>query len=147
MQLGEVRVSRIMAISYLESATGIKCDQLQGFFVDWPNPPDAQTHLKLLHSSDQVVLALDSETRLVVGFITAITDSVLSAYIPLLEVLPNYQGQGVGSELVGRMVAKLNHLYMIDLLCDPKLQPFYEKAGMQQSGVGMLIRNYSNQAG
>ncbi|MEM9907537.1 MAG: hypothetical protein AAF921_21205 [Cyanobacteria bacterium P01_D01_bin.44] len=34
-----------------------------------------------------------------VGFITAITDHVLSVYIPLLEVLPPYQGQGVCTQI------------------------------------------------
>ena len=36
----------------------------------------------------------------VVGFITAISDGVLSAYIPLLEVLPGWRSQGIGGELV-----------------------------------------------
>lgn len=83
---------------------------------------------------------------MVVGFITAITDHVLSAYIPLLEVLPSYQGQGIGLELVQRMLEKLNSIYMVDLLCDPDLQPFYARAGMQPAS-GMLVRNYHQQSG
>jgi predicted N-acetyltransferase YhbS len=71
---------------------------------------------------------------------------VLSAYIPLLEVLPAYQGQGIGSELVRRMLAKLADLYMVDLLCDPGMQPFYERLGMRPT-TGMLRRNYDRQAG
>ena len=39
------------------------------------------------------MLARDDAGR-VVGFVTAISDGVLSAYIPLLEVLPEYQGAG-----------------------------------------------------
>ncbi|MBA2682288.1 MAG: GNAT family N-acetyltransferase, partial [Ktedonobacteraceae bacterium] len=77
---------------------------------------------------------------------TAITDHVLCAYIPLLEVLPSYQGQGIGTELVRRMLEKLNNIYMVDLLCDPDLQPFYARAGMQPT-TGMLLRNYRQQSG
>lgn len=75
---------------------------LHGFFVDWPNPPTPETHLRLLQQSDFVVLARDERSGQVVGFITAISDGVLSAYIPLLEVLPSFQGQGIGSELCAR---------------------------------------------
>lgn len=81
-----------------------------------------------------------------VGFITAITDGVLSAYIPLLEVLPAYRGRGTGSELLRRLLQKLDHLYMVDLLCDAELQPFYERMGMRPA-TGMMIRNYAKQSG
>ena len=81
-----------------------------------------------------------------VGFINAISDGVLSAYIPLLEVIEAYQGQGIGIELLHRMTHSLQHLYMIDLMCDEDLQPFYEKAGMNRA-TGMVLRNYAAQSG
>lgn len=133
-------------IRYRDTTDGIVPDQLAGFFVDWPNPPDKETHLRLLQGSDAVVLAVEGEAGRVVGFITAITDGVLSAYIPLLEVLPDWQGQGIGQELVRRMVDRLRNLFMIDLLCDEDLQPFYEGLGFRRS-QGMMIRNYGNQSG
>ena len=61
-----------------------------------------------------------------VGFITAISDGVLSAFIPLLEVLPA-PGPGIGSELVRRMLSELEDFYMVDLVCDPELEPFYRR--------------------
>lgn len=133
-------------IHYTDDLSGVTADQLQGFFVDWPNPPTPDTHLRLLHGSGAVELAADDATGRIVGFVTAITDGVLSAYIPLLEVLPAYQGRGVASELVRRLLKKLDHIYMIDLLCDTDLQPFYEKQGMRPA-TGMMIRNYAMQAG
>ena len=54
----------------------------------------------------------------VVGFVTAVSDGVLSAYIPLLEVLPEYQDRGIGSELMRRILEQLDDLYMVDVLCD-----------------------------
>ena len=47
--------------------------------------------MQILQGSDFLVLAL-SEESWVVGFVTAITDGVSSAYIPHLEVLPEWQG-------------------------------------------------------
>lgn len=132
-------------ITYVTSGENLTPDQLNGFFDGWPNPPSPETHLKLLRNSTHVVLAV-ADTGQVVGFITAISDGVLCAYIPLLEVLPAYKGQGIGQELTRRMLQQLRDFYMIDLLCDPELQPFYGRLGMQKT-TGMLVRNYVRQAG
>ena len=134
-------------IVYTDSLAGITPDHLRGgFFVGWPNPPTPESHLHLLAGSNQVFLACDDQTGQVVGFITAITDGVLAAYIPLLEVLPAYQGRGIGSELTRRMLATLRDLYMVDLLCDPDRQPFYARLGMRPA-TGMLLRHYDRQSG
>ncbi len=135
-----------MAIQYLTSSETIQPHQLQGFFVGWPNPPTPETHLRLLRQSDEVILALDQETGQVVGFVTALTDRVLSAYIPFLEVRPAYQGQGIGRELAQRMLQRLQGLYMVDLVCDPELVPFYQALGMRPA-TAMILRRYQHQAG
>lgn len=133
-------------IEYRDNMDDLAADDLRGFFVGWPNPPNPATHIHLLKGSDAFVLAVDNDIGNVVGFITAITDGVLAAYIPLLEVLPEYRSSGIGQELVRRMVEKLRHLYMIDLLCDEKLQPYYERFGFDRA-QGMLMRNYDRQSG
>jgi ribosomal protein S18 acetylase RimI-like enzyme len=131
---------------YLTSVDTITAVQLHGFFVGWPNPPSPETHLNILRRSDAAVLAIDEETGRVVGFINALSDGVLSAFIPLLEVLPEYQGCGIGSELVQRLLAQLGNLYAVDLLCDADVQPFYARLGMQ-TAQGMMLRNYDRQSG
>jgi ribosomal protein S18 acetylase RimI-like enzyme len=133
-------------ISYTDTIHDITPEHVQGFFVGWPNPPSPATHLSILAGSAAVVLAREDATGHVVGFITAISDGVSCAYIPHLEVLPAYQGQGIGSELVQRMLVRLRHLYMIDLICDIDVQPFYERLGMRPF-TGMILRNYDRQSG
>jgi ribosomal protein S18 acetylase RimI-like enzyme len=132
-------------ITYTTSAAGVTADHLRGgFFEGWGAPPAPETHLSLLQGSSHIVLARDGDS--VIGYITAISDGVLAAYIPHLEVLPAYRGQGIGSELVRRMLDQLRHLYMIDLICDPDVQPFYERLGMRRYS-GMIYRNYERQSG
>ncbi|MBE4907779.1 GNAT family N-acetyltransferase [Bacillus luteolus] len=129
---------------YTTSLDSISSEMLTGFFDGWPNPPSQEKHFQLLKNSYKVVLALDDKQ--VVGFITAISDGVLSAYIPLLEVLPAYKNKGIGKELVRRMFEELQDHYMIDLICDDELQPYYEKFGMKKA-KGMVVRNYEFQSG
>ena len=131
---------------YNNSLDGISSDMLKGFFVDWPNPPNLQTHLLLLKKSSKSIIAMDDLTNQVVGFITAISDGVLSAYIPFLEVLPEYKNKGIGKELVNRMLKELADIYMIDLCCDDDLVPYYEVFGMTKAN-GMTLRNYRMQSG
>ena len=124
--------------------TDVECvneEMLHGFFVGWPNPPTALTHLQILNSSYLVWLAIDTTSNKVVGFVNAISDGVLSAYIPHIEVLPEYQKKGIGKELMTRILESLKHLYMVDLLCDEDLQGYYAKFGMKNA-TGSLIRNY-----
>jgi ribosomal protein S18 acetylase RimI-like enzyme len=136
----------VITIRYVEDAAEVAPGQLEGFFVGWPNPPSPHTHLRLLHASDHIVLAMDDTTNAVVGYVTALSDGVLCAYISSLEVLPAYQGHGIGSELVRRLLAQLVDLYMIDLICDPAVQPFYARLGMRPAS-GMIVRNYARQSG
>ncbi len=132
-------------ISYQDSLEGVGVEQLRGgFFVGWPNPPAPEDHYRIMAGSMAVGLALAPD-RTVVGFITAVGDGVCSAYIPLLEVLPAYQGRGIGTELMRRMLDRLAGYYMVDLLCDPGLQPFYQRLGMRPA-TGMLLRNYARQS-
>jgi ribosomal protein S18 acetylase RimI-like enzyme len=126
-------------IEYVTSAEGVEPADLEGFFVGWPHCPSSQRHLELLRGSSHVVLACDG--RRVVGFVTAISDGVLSAYIPLLEVVPEYQHRGIGRELTRRLLAQLDGLYMIDLSCDEDVVPFYERLGLERLDAAMGLRN------
>ncbi|MFQ5499834.1 MAG: GNAT family N-acetyltransferase [Candidatus Zixiibacteriota bacterium] len=133
-------------IHYTGSVDRLNAEQLSGFFVGWPDGPSPQTHLLLLQQSSYIELARVGRYGRVVGFTTAVSDGVICAYIPLLEVLPDYQGRGIGRTLVERMLERLSHIYMIDLVCDQDLQGFYQKLGMQTAHA-MIIRNFDYQAG
>ncbi|HHX30518.1 MAG TPA: GNAT family N-acetyltransferase [Clostridiaceae bacterium] len=112
-----------------------------GFFEGWPRPPGKKAHRAILQESYRSIVALDGKK--IIGFITAVSDGILSACIPLLEVLPEHRGRGIGGQLVKRMLQSLDGLYMIDLACDPELQPFYEKLGFRPARA-MIKRNYDS---
>jgi ribosomal protein S18 acetylase RimI-like enzyme len=128
-------------ITHREDAGDLRSSDLSGFLEGWPHRPSPESLFDAIGGSDHVVLARSAEGRLV-GFITAISDGVLSAYIPLMEVLPEFRGRGIGSELMRRMLARLAGLYMVDLCCDDDMVDFYRRFDMTRLN-GMALRNGS----
>lgn len=126
-------------IEYKEGIENIAADDLAGFFEGWKNKPSNEKFLHALSSCQYVILAFDGKK--IVGFINAISDRTLSAYIPLLEVLPEYRNKGIGKNLVQKMFEKLEDHYMVDICCDEKVTGFYSKLGMTKVS-GMIKRNY-----
>lgn len=127
------------AVHYTLGNEDIDVDKLSGFFVGWPSPPSAETLRTVLVSTPFNVLAWDEGT--IIGFTYAISDGVLAAYVPLLEVRPERQGEGIGTELVNRLMSLLNDIYMVDVVCDEDVVPFYARLGLMPL-AGMAHRNY-----
>ena len=128
-------------IKFQNTLGDISPNQLTGFFVGWPNPPSPEALLIILNNSYCFELAIDINTNQVVAFTNAISDGVLSAYIPLLETIPEYQGNRIATELITRLKKKLEDIYMVDLCCDENLEPFYKRFGFEKHNA-MIIRNY-----
>jgi GNAT superfamily N-acetyltransferase len=127
-------------IRYTTRLDGIAPERFEGFFDGWPTRPGPDVLHRALAGAYRRVVALDEGDRdRVVGFVLATGDGALSAAIPLLEVLPSHRGQGIGTELMRRILAQLGDLYMVDLACDPELQAFYEGLGFRPV-LGMAIR-------
>ena len=133
-----------MNITYSNNLSDISKEGLTDFFVGWPAHPGPKTHYKILKNSFAVWLAIDGDRC--VGFINALSDSIFYSYIPLLEVLPEYQGNGIGSELVKRMIETLDKMYAIDVVCDESVESFYKNLEFKRC-VGMVKRNHRNQSG
>jgi len=58
-------------------------------FLGWPSPPSDERFLDLLKGSFMVAVAIEDDK--IVGSAQAISDGILSADIPILEILPDYQ--------------------------------------------------------
>ena len=124
-------------IEFVESLMEIENLSFDGFFANWPRKPKTDLKEILKNSSHFVVAKKD---RRAVGFIYCLSDNMISAYIPLLEVLPEFQGQGIGKKLLQKILKKLANMYMVDVICDEDLNSFYQKQGFQKYN-GCIIRN------
>lgn len=126
---------------YTNSLHLFDSNSFAGFCHGWSNPLSSNKLYDVLSSSYAFVIAYDSETLKPTGFVNAISDGVLSAYIPLLEVLPEHQNNGIGKKLVQILLERLDHLYMVDLCCDESLESFCKPVGFTAL-KGMVRRNY-----
>lgn len=142
MSAGREHAGEPRGIRLLDSLEGIDARHLQGFFAGWAAPPTPEQHLAILAGSTHVVLAWDAAADRVAGFANALSDGRLAAFIPLLEVLPAYQGRGIGSAIMRRLLARLEGHYAVDVVCDDSVAPFYERLGLAP-GRAMMRRDYA----
>ena len=76
-----------------------------------------------------------------VGFLAVVSNGVTDAYIQDVMVHPDYQGKGIGTELMNRAVARLkaDKIYMISVIYgEESLRPFYEKFGFYTMLCGQM---------
>ncbi|MGH8001829.1 MAG: hypothetical protein ACREPR_20980 [Brasilonema sp.] len=84
-------------ICYQTTLDGITASMLTEFFVGWRSPHTSERHYQILKNSNFIVLAVDTTTLRVVGFITCISDGIQSRFIPLVSTkydllfIPNHQ--------------------------------------------------------
>ncbi len=121
-------------VTYSDLTDGLEASQLRGFYEDWPLV-DAEHHLRLLKSAPYVVVARFEQE--IVGFGVAVTDGVLSAHIPFLEVRPDFRGQGIGREIARLLLMKID-LPQISVAGGTELREFFVEMGF--SAKTMMIR-------
>ena len=75
-----------------------------------------------------------------IGYIDSVSNGVTDAYIQDLMVCPDYQGKGIGTDLMNKMIKYLKekHIYMISVVYDECLKPFYERFGFYNMLCGQM---------
>ena len=81
-----------------------------------------------------------------IGFGRVISDGILHAMIYEMIIYPEYQGKGIGKEILSMLVekCKTNNIRDIQLFCAKGKRKFYEKYGFvarPDDGPGMELRN------
>jgi hypothetical protein len=119
-------------VGFCYELCGVEPADQEGFFEGWPNPLGLETHIELLQRSDDVVLAVETESHRGIGFVTVLTDRVHIADISLLEV---------GPELIHHALERATDICMMDVTCGAEVHPFYESPGFTKS-TGACVRCY-----
>jgi GNAT superfamily N-acetyltransferase len=98
----------------------------------WSSVRKPQLLYQALINSHYLVSAW--EGKRLVGIGNAISDGHLVVYYPHLLVDPDYQGLGIGTELVKMLTSKYEGFHMQVLVADNEAISFYEKCGFVKAG-------------
>ena len=71
-----------------------------------------------------------------IGFGRAISDGAYQAAVYDCAVLPEFQGQGIGRQIMDSILARLSHCNLI-LYASPGKEGFYQKFGFRKMRTGM----------
>ena len=99
-----------------------------------------ETELKDPAMQDYLRIACYDGDKLA-GFLAVVSNGVTDAYIQDVMVHPDYQGKGIGTELMNRAIQRLkaDRVYMISVIYGgEELRPFYEKFGFTTMLCGQM---------
>ena len=121
-------MSRPADIRY-EDRKELPAQQVLALYRDlhWSSAEKLDLLLQALAHSYTVVTAWDGDR--LIGLGNAISDGYLVVYYPHLCVHPNYQGQGIGREIVQRLQQCYQGFHQHTVLADGDAVGFYEKMG------------------
>ncbi|MBR6665772.1 MAG: GNAT family N-acetyltransferase [Lachnospiraceae bacterium] len=80
------------------------------------------------------------EKEELIGYIDCVSNGVTDAYIQDLMVRPDYQGKGVGTDLMNQMIKYLKEkrIYIISVVFEESLKPFYDRFGFYHMLCGQM---------
>lgn len=130
-----------MDIKYINSCKNVNWEEVANIIeiVDWGNRPVESLRLSFEKSSF-TWFAYDGEK--LVGFGRSVDDGYYYAWIVDLAVLPEYQGQGIGSEILKKLETDLKPFITTMLTAAPGKGGFYEKLGwLKQTAAYIFPRS------
>jgi len=85
------------------------------------------------------------EDAKLIGFLDVVSNQSTDAYIQDVIVNPKYQGKGLGTQLMNMAIDKLkeDNIYMISVIFEETLMPFYKKFGFNIMMAGQLETHYA----
>jgi ribosomal protein S18 acetylase RimI-like enzyme len=128
-----------MPITYSNSHD-IDLDQLSVLFnsVGWTNrTADRDRLAQLVRGSLWVVSALDDGK--LVGFARAVSDGATNAYVSTVAVLPDYQGRGIGREIMRRLIEGHDGIQFV-LHANDRAYPFYLHLDLGFEPIDNMLR-------
>ena len=122
-----------MAITYRETGE-VDFEQALALYraLRWSSAEKPRELERALRNSHSLVTAWDGPR--LVGLGNAISDGALVVYYPHMLVLPEYQGRGIGREIVRRLMARYAGFHQHILVADGGAIEFYRKCGFERAG-------------
>lgn len=119
-----------MNITFKDSVV-FKAQQLQNLFlsVKWSSGHYPEKLVIAMKHSGSVFSAWDGEK--LIGLISAMDDTIMNAYIHYLLIDPEYQGKGIGKQLINKIKERYSDFMRIILIAYNKEVSFYHNCGFE----------------
>jgi ribosomal protein S18 acetylase RimI-like enzyme len=132
-----------MEYDWMYSAENVDWDELSHLYLIAPLGQKSPADLKVCFSNSMFkCLVYDSGKLIAAG--RALADGVDCSYICDVAVHPDYQGQGLGKQVVMKLVEFSKDHRKIILYAAVGKEPFYRKLGFKRMATAMAI--FKNQA-
>ncbi len=131
-----------MVVIKLHTEKPIPPLQLMRLYQDvdwWPTRTKDGIRKLLAHG---IVLGAWEEKQLI-GFCRAVSDGVYRAYVEDVVVLRTHRGQGIGRQMMDKMMKELSGIEVVSLFCSAKLADYYHGSGFQETKQTVMHRNKS----
>lgn len=120
----------------IKSYTNFHLEEIVNLYrsVGWTNYLDRADVLERAFASSLCILGAYDGDKLV-GFIRAVGDGQTIVFVQDIIVLPEYQRQGIGTQLLQAILDKYQDVYQVELLTDytEKTKAFYRSLGLTAS--------------
>ena len=123
-----------MRIRYSEDSRPTRAEVIDLYrTVGWSSADKPDALHKGLLASHSLLTAWDDAA--LVGLGNAISDGHLVVYFPHMIVHPDYQGRGIGTQLMTRLLARYRGFHQQALIADGRAIAFYKRLGFVRAGA------------
>lgn len=116
-------------ITYKTGSELVPLEQMLALYrsLGWRQHLYPERVARALAASTRVVTAWDGDR--LVGMARIVSDGEFCVYLPEILLYDEYQGRGIGSELMRQVLAGYEHVQNLCLLADSGNEKFYERFG------------------
>lgn len=102
--------------------------------VGWTNYTDHPEMLEQAYKNSLLILGAFDDNKLL-GVIRVVGDGASVVFIQDILVLPEYQRQGIGTQLLRTVMTQFSSVYQMELMTDntPKTMAFYKSLGFSKA--------------
>ncbi|MDW0111188.1 GNAT family N-acetyltransferase [Sporosarcina aquimarina] len=130
-----------MSITYTFKTDQLTKENIQQLFlsVEWESASHPHDLYNAILNSHSAATAWDGDR--LIGLANALSDGSMAVYFHYVLTDPDYQGQGVGKEIMKMMLEKYQHMHTKVLVSYPKAAGFYKSLGFQseESSIPMYV--------
>ena len=98
---------------------------------EWSSADKPDALIGALRNSHSLITAWDGAT--LIGLANAISDGHLVVYYPHVVVHPDHHNNGIGTEMMRRLMQRYQGFHQHAVLADPQAVRFYERNGFTRS--------------